>query len=162
MKLFHFVCEKQLLNWLRSQWDCGIRSRGVIETMESFTKMFMSDPTVSLRSWKPISRSHWNRGNQSRGLIETAETNPVVSAESVLCKWLSRITRRIRSHMQNCFSPWIRALGDIVWWKKTKGQKCSKEVSQWSTVPGSLDKKEGKKMPSFIMQMMATSSAFFV
>jgi hypothetical protein len=68
-----------------------------------------------LRPWKPIPRSHWDRGNRFRGLIETAG--------SELCKWLSRFSRRKRSHMQNGFRPWVRALGGIVWWKKTEGRK---------------------------------------
>jgi hypothetical protein len=32
-----------------------------------------------------------------------------------------RLSWRIRSHMQNGFSPWIRALGGVDWRKKTEG-----------------------------------------
>jgi hypothetical protein len=63
--------------------------------------------------WREVNRSHWNRGIRFRGLIETAG--------SELCK---RLSRRKRSHMQNGFRPWIRALGGIVWWKN-RGSKIS-------------------------------------
>jgi hypothetical protein len=33
--------------------------------------------------------------------------------------------RRIRSHMRNGFSPWIRGPGGIVWWKKNRESKIS-------------------------------------
>jgi hypothetical protein len=103
--------------------------RGLVVTAES-------DPSVSLKSRAPIPRfqwhrwilfrglmehgicyknvhsgSRWNCGNRSRGLLETTE--------SELCKRLSLISRR------NRFSPWIRALGRIVWWKKNRGLKIS-------------------------------------
>jgi hypothetical protein len=52
---------------------------GLIETMECFIKMFMSDPTVFLRLQKPIPLSHWNHRNRSHALIETAETDSMVS-----------------------------------------------------------------------------------
>jgi peptidoglycan/xylan/chitin deacetylase (PgdA/CDA1 family) len=34
-----------------------------------------------------------------------------------------RLSRRIRSHMRNGFSLWVRALGGVDWWKKTRGRK---------------------------------------
>jgi hypothetical protein len=46
-----------------------------------------------------------------RGLIEPAEADNF--------KRLSRISVRFRNHIR----PWIRALGGIVWWKKTEGRK---------------------------------------
>jgi hypothetical protein len=96
----------------RSHWDRGNRSRGLIETAEILTKIFMSDPAVSLRP-----RDFWQIVYvRSRGLIETAG--------SELCTRLSRFSRRKRSHMQNVFRPWIRALGGIVWWKN-RGSKIS-------------------------------------
>jgi hypothetical protein len=67
---------------------------------------------VSLTPRDSIPRSHWHRGIRSRGLIETAE--------SELCKRLSRFSLRIRSYMRNSLSPWIRALGGIVWFKKPR------------------------------------------
>jgi hypothetical protein len=66
--------------------------RGVIETVGF-------DPAVSLILLDPIPRCHWERGTLSRGLIDTAE--------SELCKRLSWISRRIRSHMRNGLKgPW--------------------------------------------------------
>jgi hypothetical protein len=99
-----------------SHWHRGIRSRcfketmNLIKTFEFFTKIFKSDPVVSVRPLDPFPRSHWNRGNQSRSLnwdrwIQTLQR-------------LSRFCRRIRCHIQNRISPWIRAPGGIVWWKK--------------------------------------------
>jgi hypothetical protein len=49
-------------------------------------------------------KCHWHRWNRF----------------SRLSKWLSR---RIRSHMRNGFSLWVRALGGVDWWKKTRGRK---------------------------------------
>jgi hypothetical protein len=70
----------------------------------------------------PLPLSHWDYGIfnknvkvNSRGVIDTADLK--------LFKRLSRFSRRIRSHMWNGFSPWIRALGGIVWWKKTESWK---------------------------------------
>jgi hypothetical protein len=78
------------------------RSRGFNNTAESAS-------VVSVRLWNllqkcscRILRSHWDLG-----------------------KRLSWISRRILSHMRNSFSPWIRALGKIVWWKKNRGSKIS-------------------------------------
>jgi hypothetical protein len=85
-----------------SHWDRGNRFPGLIETAET-------DSAVSLRPRKPIPRSHWDRWIWFRGLIETAGFK--------LCTRLSQFSRRKRSHMQNGFWPWIRALGGIVWWK---------------------------------------------
>jgi hypothetical protein len=48
-----------------------------------------------------IPRSHWERGIR-------------------IFKRLSLITRQIRRQMRNGFSPWIRALGGIVKWKKPR------------------------------------------
>jgi hypothetical protein len=66
-------------------------------------------------------RYHSNRGIWSCCIIDTTGSNPAVSFE--LCKRLFKFSWLIRSHMRNEFSPWIRALGGIVWWKKTEGQK---------------------------------------
>jgi hypothetical protein len=82
---------------------------------KSIRKSPKSDSAVSLRPRDWFPQSHWNRGIRFCGLIETAE--------SELCKRLSQFSRRKRSHMPNGFRPWIRALGGIVWWKKTEGRK---------------------------------------
>jgi hypothetical protein len=83
---------------LRCQWHRWIHFHCLNETMESFNKTSKSDPTVSLtpRDSSPRWHYHW---------------------------WSAQFSQRIRSHLQNNFSPWIRALGKIVWWKKTEGQK---------------------------------------
>jgi hypothetical protein len=73
---------------------------GPIETTESLTAV--TDPMVSLKPQEPIPWSHWNCRNRSRSLIETVE--------SELCKLLSQISLRLRSHLRNSVSPWIRAL----------------------------------------------------
>jgi hypothetical protein len=63
----------------RSQWDCGIGSRGLNETADS-------DPAVSMRprdpTWKFLSRfpqSQWDRRIGFRGLNETGGSVPAVS-----------------------------------------------------------------------------------
>jgi hypothetical protein len=101
-----------LLPWFH--WDYGIffknvqvRSRGLIETTET-------DPAVSLRPQKPIPRSHWNRGSQSCSLIASAGIRTLQTI-------ISNVSA-IRSQMWNGFSPWISALGGIVWWKN-EGRK---------------------------------------
>jgi hypothetical protein len=77
------------------QWHRWICFRCLIET----TKLLQKCPHRIL--W-----SHWNWGIWSRGLIETAE--------SELCKQLSKFSQRIRSHMRNAFIQWIRAIGDCL------------------------------------------------
>jgi hypothetical protein len=92
----------------RRHWNRGIRTCGINEAPGL-------DPAVSMRARDPFwhcgiiykiwSRNHRDRGIQSFDLIENGESN--------LCKCLSRFSRRIRSHIQNGFSPWIRALGGV-------------------------------------------------
>jgi hypothetical protein len=78
-----------------------------------------------------IPRFYWHRGIGSRGVNDTAESASPFSlrlrnirsprsdsAESELFKRLSRIAWL--SHMRNGFSPLIRALERIVWWKKPR------------------------------------------
>jgi hypothetical protein len=113
-----------LWRFLRSIWDRGIRSRSFKETMNLIETIEFSPKNfeVGSRGLDPFPRSHWNRG------IRTL-------------KRLSRFSR-IRSHMQNGFSPCIRALRGIVWWKKNRGSKISwhcpfkaHSVIQWHYVP---------------------------
>jgi hypothetical protein len=109
---------------------CHKDSRGLIETAGF-------DPAVSLTLRDLIPRSHWNRGIWSRSLIEIALTDPAVSLRPRnpiprlnrnrgiwTLQRLSGFSRLIRSHMQNGFSPWIRALGGNVWWNN-RGWKIS-------------------------------------
>jgi hypothetical protein len=75
-------------------------------TTKSFTKMSNSDPAVSLPPrgiWSRDPRCHWHRG------IRTFQT--IISIFSAN-----------KSHMRNGFSPWIRALEGIVWWKKPRAE----------------------------------------
>jgi hypothetical protein len=90
--------------WNLLHKNVQVGSNGLIETAGS-------DPVVSLTLWDPIPWSHIYRRIQWGGLIATAE--------SELYKWLSRFSRRTRSHLWNGFSPWIRALGGM---QKTEGR----------------------------------------
>jgi hypothetical protein len=126
----------------QSHWDCWIRFRGFIETAKSASmvslrprkanifrrsfvlkttsqctkiwllKFFLLDSAVSLKPLKPLPRFHWNHGSGLCGLIDTAEADNL--------KQFSRISRRFPSHMQNGFTPWIRALGGVDWWKNPR------------------------------------------
>jgi hypothetical protein len=103
---------------LQSHWHSWIRFHCLIETMEFFYQVIsrgVIDTTVSLTTRDLIPRYYWQRGIWSRGVIDTAE--------SELFEWLSRFSRRIWSHMQNGFSPWIRALGGLFDEKKTGVRK---------------------------------------
>jgi hypothetical protein len=117
----------------QTHWHHGIQSSGLIDNTGSgpavsrkqwislrlsncFTRISKSDPAVSLKLWEPIPRSHWDRGIRSRGLnwdrgIQTLQL-------------LFRFSRRILSHMQNGFSPWIRVLGGL-FAEKNRGSKIS-------------------------------------
>jgi hypothetical protein len=89
---------------LRFNWDCEI----FFNPPHSLIEITRTDPAISLKPWKP--RSDWDHG------IWTFNR-------------LSNLSWRIRSHMQNGFSPWIRALGGIVQWKKNRGRKISWQCS---------------------------------
>jgi hypothetical protein len=80
---------------------------GLIDTAEAAS-------AVSLKPRNPLPWSHWNRGRGFRGLIETAEADNF--------KRLSWISWQFWRHIWNGFSPWIRALRGIVWWKN-RGSK---------------------------------------
>jgi hypothetical protein len=56
--------------------------------------------------------------------IHVGSSDLIETAESELCKRLSRISRRIRSHKRNGLSPWIRALRGLCD-KKNRGSKIS-------------------------------------
>jgi hypothetical protein len=95
---------------LHYHWHHGIGSCGVNDT-----------------GWILLPLSHWdyrifykNVQVRSLGIIDTAEFE--------LFERLSRFSRLIRSHMRNGFSLWMRALGGIVWWKKTEGWKSRNTV----------------------------------
>jgi hypothetical protein len=60
--------------------------------------------------------TRWNRFSVVNDPAE------IVSAGSMTPP--NRFFRRILGHMQNCFNPWIRALGGIDWWKN-RGSKIS-------------------------------------
>jgi hypothetical protein len=83
---------------------------------------------VSLKPQKLLPWSHWNRRSLFRSLIETAESenlgslfcSNIETSEADNFKQFSPIAQQIQSHIQNGFSPWIRALGGIVWWKKLR------------------------------------------
>jgi hypothetical protein len=111
-------------NWIpRSQWDRGNFMTKIFNLIYIFS-------VVHCRS-----RITFHVG--SRGLNETAEIlwhcgNPYKNEY-----WFSfplkgirfwrfpdRFSRRIRSHMQNGFRPWTRALVGIVWWKKRGSKIC--------------------------------------
>jgi hypothetical protein len=88
------------------------------ENKRLFIYLFIyNTESASAVSLKPPNLPYWNRGSGFHGLIETAEANNF--------KRLSRISRRFRSHMRNGYSPWIRALGGVDWWKKNRGSKIS-------------------------------------
>jgi hypothetical protein len=79
---------------------------GVIDTAETIS-------VVSLTPLKRFQRCHWHQGNSFSGVIDTTETRimSIFSANTKpYTKW-------------NGFSLWVRALGGIDWWKKTRGQK---------------------------------------
>jgi hypothetical protein len=48
-------------------------------------------------------RCHWHRCNQFSRLLK-------------------RLSRRIRNHMRNGFSPWVRALGGVDWWTNQRSK----------------------------------------
>jgi hypothetical protein len=48
-------------------------------------------------------RCHWHRWNRFSRLSK-------------------RLSRRIRIHMRNGFSPWVRALGGVDWWKNQRSK----------------------------------------
>jgi hypothetical protein len=77
----------------QSHWNRGIRSQGLIETVGS-------DPAVSMT---PLDLLQWRL--QIRWIFyknfHVGSSSLIQTAESKLCKWLSRISQRIRSHMQN-------------------------------------------------------------
>jgi hypothetical protein len=116
----------------RSHWDCWISFLSLIETPEAklVRHSFYGENYSFLLKF--VSGFHgliWNRESRFRSLIETAESASAVSlrppnqlprktVEAYHFKRFSRISRRNRSHIRNGFSPWIRALGGIVWWKK--------------------------------------------
>jgi hypothetical protein len=97
---------------IKDHWDRGNRFRGLIEIAESasncgsrfrvLNETAESASAVSLKPPNPLPQSHWNHRIRFRGLIETAEAD--------YFKGKSRISRQIRSHMRNGFSPWFRAL----------------------------------------------------
>jgi hypothetical protein len=74
----------------RCHCHCGIRTLQTIirfndtfKSAESYTKIFMLDPAVSLRPRDPIPRCHWHCGIRSHNLTDTAEFD--------LSKWFSRL-----------------------------------------------------------------------
>jgi hypothetical protein len=90
-------------------------NRGFVDTAGS-------DPAVSLTT-----RCQWHCWICFRCLIDTMESLTQIfksDSESELFQWLSRFSRRLRSHMRNGFSPCISAIGGIVWWKD-RGSKIS-------------------------------------
>jgi hypothetical protein len=112
----------------RSQWDRG----NFMTSRESSQKPILAPIPIKGNHRKnqyickhciPIvnRKRHYYRGTLTknfrvRGLIETAESDFGDFVETSY----HRFSRRIRSHMQNGFRPWIRALGGIVWWKKPR------------------------------------------
>jgi hypothetical protein len=105
-----------LVLWIpRSNWNHRSRFRGLIATAEAASAAKAAF-AVSLKPPNPLPRPYCNRGSGFCSLIETAEADNF--------KQLSRISWRFRSHMRNCFSPWIRDLGGVDWWKN-RGSKIS-------------------------------------
>jgi hypothetical protein len=99
-----------------SHWDCGIRSRVLNKTAGS-------DPAVSMTPLNPLPRSDRDYRIFYKS-VQVRSHCVIETAESELCKRLSRLSQQICSHMRNGFSPWIRALWGIVWWKN-RGSKIS-------------------------------------
>jgi hypothetical protein len=81
----------------------GLRS--LIETAEAAS-------AVSLKPPNPLPWPHWNCGSGFCCLILTAEADNF--------KRLYWFSWRFWIHMRNGFSPWIRALGGVDWWKKPR------------------------------------------
>jgi hypothetical protein len=117
---------------LRCQWHRGIRIFPLLIFTFSSKYMYVMFPYVFLSL---IPRCQWHRWIYFRCLIETTGSfsknynlqkvrsrGVIDTAESKLFKRLSRFSQQIRRHMRNGFSPWIRALGGIVWWKKSEGE----------------------------------------
>jgi hypothetical protein len=82
----------------RAHWN---RFPCLIETTEAFTKISKPDPAVSLILQDLIPWSHWHCR------IRTFQR-------------LSEFSRQKLYHMRHGLSPWIKALGGIVWWKKPR------------------------------------------
>jgi hypothetical protein len=73
----------------------------------------IEDSAVSMRPRKPLPQFQRDRISGFCGFNETAESG-----------FPTRTSRRIGSHIQHGFSPWIRALRGNVWWKN-QGLKIS-------------------------------------
>jgi hypothetical protein len=68
-------------------------------------------------------RWHWHRRKCFRGVNYTAEIVSAVSMTPLKLEY-NRFSQRKRSHMRNGFRALIRAIGGIVWWKKTRVESC--------------------------------------
>jgi hypothetical protein len=114
----------------------GMRANNsFLEDFCSLIETAESDSTVSMRHrdgfpWflmKQLDQflwSQWDSWIWSWGFNDTAESVSAVlwRLRNLFSKILSRLSRQIPSHMQNGFSPWIRGIEGIVWWK-TEGRK---------------------------------------
>jgi hypothetical protein len=89
---------------------------GLYQTAEAASAVSIRPRKISQKFSCRLLRSLSGRWSRFCSLYQTAE--------AIHFQQLSWFSRRIRSYIQNGFSPRIRALGGIVWWKN-RGSKIS-------------------------------------
>jgi hypothetical protein len=99
----------------RCQWhNCDMHS-GVNDTTVICTAVLLTP------LWH-AQRYHWHRCDIHSCVIVTAVICTAVS-KTPLCNQLCRISSWSQSYIRKDFNQCIRGLGEVVWWKKTRGRK---------------------------------------